>query len=285
MGIKNPYPYYQQDAKFMADGSVVFAVGGVTDVAQIWKADVVTPKPPPTPLPTITSVVNWASRFAPCAAGICTIWGSDLTAGGSANFTTVPLPTILAGSMVFVNGVAAPLYGVTPSQINFQMPAATPTNAPVPFTVTTPNGTTTIKLAVPDQAPAIYQINGVAVAQANGNPDRVDTIAPGSWVTFYGTGFGKSSTCNIADGELNPLMACPSDMAITLQLTGVVNMDLQCSYTGRAPGYVGLDQANCKVPDVPGFDPTHPSGDPVPVFVSVSAGGNSDTTAQIKLQQ
>ena len=74
--------------------------------------------------PTVNAVVNGASfaAGAPVAPGsIASIFGSNL-ASTSAAVAGVPLPTLLADAKVSLNGVAAPLFFVSPGQINFQVP-------------------------------------------------------------------------------------------------------------------------------------------------------------------
>ena len=66
-------------------------------------------------------VVNGAEFTASVApGGIVTIFGEGL-ANGTAQFSTVPLPTSLKGTTVTVNGEPLPLYYVSPNQINAQL--------------------------------------------------------------------------------------------------------------------------------------------------------------------
>lgn len=53
---------------------------------------------------------------------IATIFGTNL-ASAPADARGASLPRQLAGTSVSVNGVAAPLFYVSPSQINFQLPS------------------------------------------------------------------------------------------------------------------------------------------------------------------
>jgi len=71
----------------------------------------------------ITGVVNAASWAAPVAPGsIIAIFGSQL-ASTTAAAVGFPLPGDLKGTSVTINGTAAPLYFVSPGQINAQMPS------------------------------------------------------------------------------------------------------------------------------------------------------------------
>lgn len=71
---------------------------------------------------TILAVTNAASfavdNLAPGSIGV--LFGSDL-APGTAQATGSGWPTQLAGVSVYVDGTAAPIYFVSPGQINFQV--------------------------------------------------------------------------------------------------------------------------------------------------------------------
>ena len=73
----------------------------------------------------ITSTVNAASYGAPqlpsiAPGSIATIFGSNL-ATDTVAATSTPLPNQLGGTTVTVDGVRAPLFYVSPTQINFQV--------------------------------------------------------------------------------------------------------------------------------------------------------------------
>src|SRR5207244_2682322 len=70
-------------------------------------------------------VVSSASYTAgaPLAAGMLfSVFGSFLSDGSTASAAGAPLPTNLAGATLLVNGIAAPLLFVSPTQINAQLP-------------------------------------------------------------------------------------------------------------------------------------------------------------------
>src|SRR3989442_14153108 len=67
-------------------------------------------------------VVNPATNIGEVSPGsLIVIYGSGLATTISAA-TAGPWPTRLDGTQVFVNGMAAPLFFVTPSQISAQIP-------------------------------------------------------------------------------------------------------------------------------------------------------------------
>lgn len=115
--------------------------------------------------PTVVpgGVVNSASFTAPVVAGsAASLFGTDLSSGTNNTFD-LPLPTTLAGTTVFMDGIAVPLFFVSSLQINFQVPWELAGQTQASLTVTTDSGTSspiTVNLAT--FAPgfvALYQVN------------------------------------------------------------------------------------------------------------------------------
>ena len=72
---------------------------------------------------------------------------------------TSPLPTVLAGTTVRVNGQAAPLFFVSPGQINFLIPAGVPAGT-AGISVTAEDGTvSTGTINIATTAPALFTAN------------------------------------------------------------------------------------------------------------------------------
>jgi uncharacterized protein (TIGR03437 family) len=163
--------------------------------------------------------------------------------------TDTPLPTSLAGVTVKVKdsiGVErlSPLFFVSPTQINYQIPAGTALGQAV-VTVTASNGRLHNGLIdVQSNAPSIFTTNqqgtGAAAAldaitftgapfnamQANGQPNII---------ALFTTGLGADVTD--ADGNVNTSVEARIDgQVVTVQ------------YAGRAPGFVGLNQINVHLP-------------------------------------
>ena len=80
---------------------------------------------PQAPQLTAAGVVNAASYAQPIAPGsIVSIFGTNL-APAPARADHTLLPTSLAGTSVTIGGIAAPLFYVSPGQINAQVPSGT----------------------------------------------------------------------------------------------------------------------------------------------------------------
>jgi hypothetical protein len=70
-----------------------------------------------------TNLIGGADAAKVAPGTIVSITGTDLTtANAAADMTQGSLPTKLAGTTVYFNGIAAPLYYVSPTQINAQIP-------------------------------------------------------------------------------------------------------------------------------------------------------------------
>src|ERR1019366_6081718 len=120
--------------------------------------------------PAIGGVSNAASGTARISPGaLASIYGSGF---GTSTFVADdgrPWPTSTPNFVgVQVNGVAAPLYYVSPGQINFQVPWATPTTGTVNVAAAVNGGSSNIA-AVPvgTAAPGLFydQVSGAAIVQ------------------------------------------------------------------------------------------------------------------------
>jgi uncharacterized protein (TIGR03437 family) len=201
-------------------------------------------------------VVNAAS-FLPGVSpgGIAIIIGQNLNNLGTeiaANAT--PLPDQLGGVAVFVNGIAAPLYGITSAdgqdRISFQVPFETPTGPGAAQIDVVSQDQTTASVVADSftEDPGIFTFNGFAVAlHLNGSlVTPVDPAFPGETIVLYTTGLGPLSL-DVTDGYPPPADA----LAFTADPVQVVVKGEQCSvlFSGLAPGLVGVYQVNLTLPE------------------------------------
>jgi uncharacterized protein (TIGR03437 family) len=202
-----------------------------------------------------------------------TVFGSNLSSG-TAQASTFPLPTTLANSRVLVNGVAAPLLSVSPTQITLLVPyAANPDLTPyAAFEVQNnagvcPNGSPcpTSKLVymyTSYTAPGVFAIgqNGFGAAAAEVNPNgqfRVvgasNPVTPGDIPMLFVTGLG-STTPPLLDGVPSSPTGQPLNVADIYNRSDLyVYFDGSPSpnipYAGVVPGYAAaLYQINAQVP-------------------------------------
>jgi adhesin/invasin len=205
--------------------------------------------------PNILAVVNAAS-FHPTGApaAIMTIFGTMLS-DAIYQSSAFPLPTTLGPTSVTVNGVAAPLFYVSPTQINFQMLSGVPAAG---VTVSVNNATamgTFARAASPSHPSSLTTVDPglfvtpnrrAAALNVDLSPHTASTPIPaGGYVILFLTGQGPV-TPSVADGT--PAPASPlSIINAPVQVT-VGGQNAQVTYQGLAPGFAGLAQLNVIVP-------------------------------------
>ena len=201
--------------------------------------------------PTIGSVVNGAS-FTPRLSPGCliSIFGTSL-ASEPAGAVSLPLPTQLSGTSVSIDGAPAPLYFVSPGQINAQIPfgitkstvtlsvaAAACTSAPYP-------------LALSSSSPGIFSKpqDGKGAALAfDATFHELSTIVSEPFV-IYATGLGATNPLAVAGepgASSEPLNRLVGEVQVYVgDLRAVVQ------YAGLAPGVAGVYQVNVLPPSNP----------------------------------
>jgi uncharacterized protein (TIGR03437 family) len=200
------------------------------------------------PSPTIAATVNAASYGIVAAGGLATLFGS---------FPGLPtealtIPGMIDSVSVFVDSSAAPLYFTSPSQINFQVPWSTENNA----TVQVSNGTwsvSTFDVTIAPAAPGIFEMNaahqGAILDTSYHLVSSSNPVSPGETILIYCTGLGPVSPSQ-TDGT-----PAPTDTLVTTMLIPQVTIGGEAasvSWSGLAPGFVGLYQVNAAVPmDLP----------------------------------
>jgi uncharacterized protein (TIGR03437 family) len=221
------------------------------------------------------AIVNGAS-FAPrmlAPGSLFSIFGSGF-AQQAASAQQLPLPQSLASIQVLLNGKASPLLYAGPNQINAQLPVDVPVGQPVSLTVT--NGTASsnaVSISVSAAALGLFTYGqDQAIVQ---NPDGslnsdANPAHPGDVLVLYLTGGGSVNTTGWITGEPSP----PGASGVTSPYS--VTVDAQPAtayYLGLTPGFVGLYQANFKLPALaPGNYP-----------VVITAGGAASNAAVISV--
>jgi uncharacterized protein (TIGR03437 family) len=179
-----------------------------------------------------------------------------------------PLKQSLAGGVsVRAAGMLMPLFYVSPTQINAQLPFEV-AEGPQSVTLSVP-GKPDMKVdfAVSRNAPGLFNTQasdvGYAMAShADGSPVTVDSpAAQGETITLFGTGFGPYLS-NAPDG-----FALPADGSFLLAdpLTLVVgDNEVPTIYAGAADRQVGVNAVSFTI------DNTMPQGTNVPVKVRIN---------------
>jgi len=251
-------------------------------------------------------VVNAASYVAGGQTGralspasLVSIFGSNLAATEQAA-SGFPLPTTLGGTSVTLSGVPVPILYVSPRQINIQLSTVP---VPVPPPSTDPAGLVVVTAAgasEPFPLPGdiggpfgIFTLDGSgcgrgAVLNVNGDGSvslnsRSNSASPGDFISVYGTGLGAVFNPPPAG---SPAPSNPPSLAMSWSLfLGIFDLAPSfpstplrpgVSWAGRAPGFVGLDQVNVRIPD------TVRDGCGVPLMISTNVGRSQPIPISIR---
>lgn len=189
----------------------------------------------------VVSAASFAGNRPSSADSIVAAFGAHL-AGMTLVAGEVPLPTEMGGTHVRVNGVAAPLFFISPGQINFLIPPGTQNGAAV-IEITAGDATLSRgEITIASTAPSLFTSNssgagapaalrtvdGVtysAVGNVDGTPNEIDT---GDFLVLFGTGVRRASL---------------SAMRITIG-----GVEAPVLFAGSQGAFVGLDQINTRVP-------------------------------------
>ena len=188
--------------------------------------------------PTISGLADSASYREAYAPGMAlSIFGSNL-ALSTRSASSTPLPTEMDNVFVKINGVAAPLYYISPTQLNVQIPYETPTSGTVTVVVSDNSQTASAKIKMSAVAPGIY-------TDGSGGLTPTSTANVGETLTVYVNGAGA----------LNPLVATgstPITGAATVPqgttLVTVGGLTAPTTYVGEPSWSVGVLQVNFNVP-------------------------------------
>ena len=169
-----------------------------------------------------------------------------------------------ADSAVDVNGVAAPTVSQSPFQIMAQVPPDL-TAGSYPVRVQSPYGASQLAVEVRANAPAIFLTSGsltpargLVVNQDGSSNTPGNPVVRGKALTIYCTGLGAVTGSGDTIAAQTP---------VSVVLNGA---DLQPSFAGLTPGFIGLYQVDLPIPT------TTPPGVAVPLFLRQS-GGDSNT--------
>jgi len=192
--------------------------------------------------PAISGLTNGASFSQNVAPGATlSVFGSDLSPT-TKSATSVPLPLSTSGVAVLVNGVPAPLYYVSPKQLNVQIPYETAANSAAVLSVNNNGKVTTQSLQVSAAAPGIFTTSSGALVPT-------PSAARGEEVAFYITGAGAVSPA-IADGAAPPSSTAVTDLPAPTGTTTVTigGTEAHIDFVGIPWALVGVTQINVTVP-------------------------------------
>jgi uncharacterized protein (TIGR03437 family) len=214
---------------------------------------------------------------------------ANVIAAGTGTFSGLPLPNVLGDTQVLVNNTPAPLFYVSPGQINMVLPNELSTGGTANLSVVRQStgqiyGSAELQLASAD--PAMFTMNQGGTGQVaainfvDGTVNSpANPVARGQVIELYGTGVGPVSGAP-PDGQA-PSGAVPAATLPQIVL-GTSTSFLPSSnilYSGLAPGLVGVWQINLMIPT------TAPTGGSVAIRIfqnsipSIDPGINQGATA------
>lgn len=192
--------------------------------------------------PAVTSVSNGASfkqAFAPGA--VLSIFGTNL-ATVTQQASSVPLPITVSGLEVLIDGVAAPLYYVSPSQLNVQIPYETTVGGTAQVSINNNGQVTSAEFQVAAAAPGIFTNTSGALVPTS-------SAAIGQEIELYVTGTGAVQPA-ISDGAAPSSSTAVADLPAPSQTTIVTIGGARASidFLGIPAGLVGVTQINVTIP-------------------------------------
>jgi uncharacterized protein (TIGR03437 family) len=240
-----PIPGFSGDGGLATSGQLNSPKGLVLDKSgNVYVADasnsiirILQPSYPQISSGGIANAFSYKTQTSPGAAA--SIFGTGLST--TTLGTSAPLPATVSGVSVTVNGVAAPIYYVSPGLVNIQVPwqTGTGTASVVVSANGLPSNTASVQVvtAGPGLHPYIQNYPDYSQNTAT-NP-----ISSGGTVIAYATGSGPVSTPQ-TNGQL------PSGtVTVTSTCTATIgSSNAVVSFCGLQPNSVGLVQVNITVP-------------------------------------
>ena len=212
---------------------------------------------------TSVSAASYTASSDVARNSIVAAFGLNLaTAAAPAPTGVLPLPTTLAGTMVTIRDSQnverlAALFYAGPGQVNYQIPETAAVGA----------ATVIIKNSLGETSSGTINITAVSPGLFTGNSDGAGAVN-GFAIRVRGTSqLTRESTVTLNASNLyvtKPLSFDPTIESLFLELYGTgirfatSQPNVQCEvggvtipveYAGVAPGYIGLDQVNIKIPN------------------------------------
>jgi uncharacterized protein (TIGR03437 family) len=260
------------------EGDRTSASGPMSPVPLTGVSSAIGPVSTALPLPPVIQplgILNAASLVVntPLSPGsISSLFGLNLAATAQRG-TAIPPATLLAGTQLLFNGIPAPLFYVSPDQVNFQMPAEI--SGPTAQVTAVVNGTTSLAASLPvaPVSPGIFTLDNTgsgqgAVLNQDYSINSAQNPAPaGSAIMIYATGLGQTNP-PFTTGQ--PGGTEPPNVTVNTPAVLINGSPAQLLFSGLAPGFPGEYQVNAVIP------PGTPSGAAISLQIRI-AGQNSNT--------
>ena len=209
------------------------------------------------------------------------VFGEQFTTGDPKQNTTTPWSTTLGGASVFINDQPVPLYYVSASQINFQVPYEAALGVGTLRVDRDGQRGNTVSINIAKSSPKLLVAVNQAGAVVSGpfNPSAVPVPAS-SFVTIYALGLGPTSPA-VSTGAAAPSSPLSSVLGTNTMFFGAGGLfSMPASQTpqfiGLTPTFVGLYQINVQVPA------SAPKGTAIPVYLQGDIGTSNTLTFYIQ---
>ena len=193
----------------------------------------------------VTNAASFAQIISPGA--LATVWGSNLSAVTAVN--SAPWSTSFNGINVSVNGTNAPIYYVSPNQINFQVPWGTPAGTTQVIVSVNGGASNTANVQAMTAGPGLFEFPGTSQAIVENQDYTVNgpsnAAAGGTYIYAFFTGTGSVSPAQ-SDGV--PAPSASLVVATSSYSAKIGSATAQVQFAGLAPGFIGLGQMNIAVP-------------------------------------
>jgi uncharacterized protein (TIGR03437 family) len=210
-----------------------------------------------------TGVVNAASN-SPFTAQISpgeviSLYGTGFPAASQTLTAPLPFPTNLGGVQVMINGAAAPVYAVSPGQVNAVVPYTTPSDGSLASIQVISNGTPSnvVQTYTGLTSPGVFTVPSGGLgygAILHANFSLVSATSPakmGETVQLFLTGLGAVSpavNAGAAAPSTQPFATAMWPVDIFIDDANGNSSQAAVAYQGLAPGLGGLYQVNFTVP-------------------------------------
>jgi uncharacterized protein (TIGR03437 family) len=197
----------------------------------------------------ILHVFNPQTGGALAPGAIVQIYGSNLTAREIIP-GALPLPPLFNNTAVLINGTPAPLYYISPGQINAQIPFEL--NGSNQYEVVVANNgllTSPQTIDLAPVAPGIAEFDDGKVIAQHVDLSLVtpaSPASPGEVIVVYLAGMGATAV-PVASGVASP--SSPPALPATPPVVTLNGVQAKVLFAGLTPTAVGLYQINLKIPD------------------------------------
>lgn len=227
----------------------------------LWQASVSAQTPSPSanaPVYDSTGVVNAATQLAGPLAGntIITIYGTNLADQALSAAGSLSLPTQLGSTFVLIGGSFAPLFYVSPTQVNALIPYGQSGTISLYVLHGALHGPQ-IMLQLDPASPGMFTWTGGVIAQ-HSDGSVISATAParaGETIVLYATGLGRIVPDLVQTSIASRAAPIAAASQMTVLLNGVQVPASAILYAGVTPGTAGLYQINLTLPTPLAYNP------------------------------